>query len=205
METIKEANKFTFGLGIFLFASFGFTILLTGFEIKSTLGFLLGIYNIWQHGFVKDTSKWKVKPKLILIASIIVLLSVIGILQIIKTYNTQKKALSSKEVIEAVIKLSKEELPKAIGDSGDSCIKISAINEYTLEYLYKMNSKISELDSSALKSFTSGTRVILMDNLNKSNPDILNEYRKNKIVFRHKYLDIDGKIISIIEIKDSDY
>jgi hypothetical protein len=44
-----------------------------------------------------------------------------------------------------------------------------------------------------------------MDNLNKSNPVILNEYRKNKIVFRHKYLDIDGKIISIIEIKDSDY
>ena len=70
---------------------------------------------------------------------------------------------------------------------------------------YKMNSKISELDSSALKSFKSGTRVILMDNLNKSNPNILNEYRKNKIVFRHKYLDIDGKIISIIEIKDSDY
>lgn len=82
---------------------------------------------------------------------------------------------------------------------------MGVLYEYTLEYLYKMNWKISELDSSALKSFKSGTRVILMDNLNKSNPDILNEYRKNKIVFRHKYLDIDGKIISIIEIKDSDY
>ena len=57
METIKEANKFSFGLGIFLFATFGFTILLTGFEIKSTLGFLLGVYNIWQHGFVNDASK----------------------------------------------------------------------------------------------------------------------------------------------------
>jgi len=107
METIKEANKFTFGLGIFLFTTFSFHILLTGFDIKSTLGFLLGIYNIWQHGFVNDTSKWKVKPKLILIVSIIVLLSVFGILQIIKTNNTQKKALTSKEIIEAVIKRSK--------------------------------------------------------------------------------------------------
>jgi len=47
MGTIKEANKFSFGFGVFLFLTFGFTILLTGFDIKSTLGFLFGIYNIW--------------------------------------------------------------------------------------------------------------------------------------------------------------
>ena len=124
METIKEANKFSFGLGIFLFATFGFTILLTGFEIKSTLGFLLGVYNIWQHGFVNDASKWKVKPKLILIVSVIVLLSAFGVLQIIKTNNSQKKTLTSKEIIEEVEKLAKKELPKALGNNGDSIINI---------------------------------------------------------------------------------
>jgi len=37
METIKEANKFTFGLGIFLFATFGFTILFVGLDKKECL------------------------------------------------------------------------------------------------------------------------------------------------------------------------
>jgi len=205
MEAIKEANKFSFGLGIFLFVTFGFTILLTGFEIKSTLGFLLGVYNIWQQGFVNDASKWKVKPKLILIVSVIVLLSAFGVLQIIKANNSQKKTLTSKEIIEEVEKQAKKELPKALGNNGDSIINIFSINEHTLEYLYKMNSKISELDSSTLKSFESDTRIILKGNLNRINPEILNEYRRNKIIFRHKYVDIDGNIIGVIEINDSDY
>jgi len=185
--------------------TFGFTILLTGFEIKSTLGFLLGVYNIWQQGFVNDASKWKVKPKLILIVSVIVLLSAFGVLQIIKANNSQKKTLTSKEIIEEVEKQAKKELPKALGNNGDSIINIFSINEHTLEYLYKMNSKISELDSSTLKSFESDTRIILKGNLNRINPEILNEYRRNKIIFRHKYVDIDGNIIGVIEINDSDY
>ena len=205
MQAIKEANKFNFGLGIFLFATFSFHILLTGFDIKSTLGFLLGIYNIWQHGFVNDASRWKVKPKLILVVSIGLLFSVFGVLQIIRINNIDNKDQIGKKIIEAIIMRSKEELPKAIGENGDSCIKISAINEYTLEYIYKVNSKISELDSSTLKSFKLDARIILMDNLNKSGPEILNEFRKNKIAFRHKYADVDGNIISVIELNESDY
>ena len=205
METIKEANKFSFGLGIFLFLIFGFNILLTGFEIKTTLGFLVGIYNIWQQGFLNDASKWKVKPKLILLVSVIVLLSAYGVLQFMKTNNSQKKTLTSKEIIEDVTKLAKKELPKALGNNGDSIINILAINEHTLEYLYKMNSKISELDSSTLKSFVSDTRIILKGNMNKTNPEILNEYRRNKIIFRHKYVDVDRNIISVIELNESEY
>ena len=60
------------------------------------------------------------------------------------------------------------------------------IKENTLEYLYKINSIIAELDSAALKSFESDTRVILKGNMSKINPDILIEYRKNRI--RHKRL-----------------
>ena len=205
METIKEANKFSFGLGIFLFLIFGFNILLTGFEIKTTLGFLVGIYNIWQQGFLNDASKWKVKPKLILLVSVIVLLSAYGVLQFMKTNNSQKKTLTSKEIIEDVTKLAKKELPKALGNNGDSIINILSINEHTLEYLYKMNSKISELDSSTLKSFESDTRIILKGNMNKTNPEILNEYRRNKIIFRHKYVDVDRNIISVIELNESEY
>jgi hypothetical protein len=205
METIKEANKFSFGLGIFLFMTIGFTILLEGFDIKSTLGFLIGIYNIWQHGFVKDASKWKVKPKLILIISLIILLSAYGFLYIRKSSNSQNKIITRKDIIEGIVTLAKQELPKSYGDNGDSIIKISAIYENTLEYLYKMNSKIADLDSVTLKSFESDTRGLLKDNMKKCNPDHLNEFRKNKIIFRHKYLDIDGNVISIIEINASDY
>jgi predicted RND superfamily exporter protein len=205
METTKEASKFSFGLGVFLFITFGYTILLTGFDIKSTLGFLLGIYNIWQHGFVNDASKWKVKPKLILIISVILLLSAYGFLHIRKSSNSQNKFITRKDIIEEVVRLSNQELPKSVGDNGDSIIKISAINENTLEYLYKMNSKIADIDSVTLKSFESETRGLLKDNMTKSNPDHLNEYRKNKINFRHKYVDIDGNVISIIEFKSSDY
>ncbi len=205
METIKEANKFSFGLGIFLFLTFGYTILLSGFEIKSTLGFLIGLYNLWQHGFVNDSSKWKVKPKLILIVSVIILLSAYGFLHIRKSGNSQNKFTTRKDIIEEVVRLSKQELPKSIGDYGDSIIKISAINENTIGYLYKINSKISDIDSVTLKSFESETRELLKDNMTKSNPDHINEYRKNKINFRHKYVDIDGNVISIIEFKSSDY
>jgi hypothetical protein len=205
METIKEANKFSFGLGIFLFLTFGYTILLTGFEIKATLGFLVGIYNIWQQGFVNDASKWTVKPKLILLISVIVLLSAYGVLKIMKANNSQKQNLTSKEIFEEVEKLAKKELPKALGNNGDSIINILAINENTLEYLYKYNSKISEMDSSTLKSFESHTRILLKGNMNRKNPEILNEYRRNKLIFRHKFVDVDGNIISVIELNESDY
>jgi hypothetical protein len=205
METIKEADKFSFGLGIFLFFAFGLHILLIGFEIETTLGFLLGIYNIWQQGFLNDASKWKVKPKLILLVSVIVFLSAYGVLQIMKTNNSQEKTHTSKEMLEEIEKLAEKELPKAIGNNGDSIINIHVINEHTLEYLYKMNSKISELDSSTLKSFETDTKLILKDNINKKNPEILNVYRRNKIIFRHRYLDLDRNIISVIELNESDY
>jgi len=68
-----------------------------------------------------------------------------------------------------------------------------------------MNSKISELDSATIRLFKSNTREILKGNIKKNNPDILNEYRNNKLVFRHKYVDINGNVISIIEINASDY
>jgi hypothetical protein len=205
METMKEANKFSFGLGVFLFMTFGFTILLEGIDIKSTLGFLIGIYNIWQHGFVNDASKWKVNPKLILVISVIILLSASGFSHIRKSSNSQNEIITRNDIIEEVVSLAKKELPKSFGDNGDSIIKISAIDDNTLEYLYKMNSKIADLDSVTLQSFESETREIIKDNMKKSLPDHLIEYKKNKIIFRHKYLDIDGNVLSIIEINASDY
>ena len=96
MGTMNEANKYSFGLGIFLIMTFGFKILSLGFEIISTLGFIIGLYNIWQNGFVKDTSKWKIKPKLILIVSVIVIILLYGFLIIKKTNHSQIKTISRK-------------------------------------------------------------------------------------------------------------
>ena len=205
METIKQANKFSFGIGIFLFLTFGFTILSSGFQIKSTFGFIIGIYNIWQHGFVKDTSKWKFNPKLILLISVIILLLVYGFLLVKKINTPHSEPISRKYIVEQIEQQVKKELPRSIGDNGDSIMEILAINENTIEYLYKMNSKISEWDPPTIKLFESDTRAILIANMKKVNPNILIEYRKDKMKFRHKYLDLDKKNISTIEINASDY
>jgi len=75
----------------------------------------------------------------------------IWILYIRKSSNSQPKFIPRKDIIEEVMRLAKQELPKSVGDNGDSIIKITAINENTLECFYKMNSKIADFDSVTLK------------------------------------------------------
>jgi len=140
-----------------------------------------------------------------LFVAVILLISAYGFLKLIKTNNLQKKTLTAKEIVEVGVEHLKDKLPKAIGNNGDSCIKISAINDHCMEYLYKMNSRISKLDSLTIKSFISKFKLFSKDNLNKLDPEVLDEFRKNKIAFRYKFLDIDGNIIGEFEIKDSDY
>ncbi len=67
MNEIQPANKLTFAFGILLFSMYLPQIFISGMEIMTIIGLCLGTYNIWKHGFVNDTSSWKIKPIVFLI------------------------------------------------------------------------------------------------------------------------------------------
>jgi len=200
MEIRKKGNKFSFGIGVFLFLAFGFTILLSGFEIKAVLGFLVGVYNILQNGFFKDTSNWKLKPTIILIISILILIGSYSFFSLKKSNNIdfQKHSLIEKMVQDA------KYLPIDIGN-GDSIIGLTVVNKHTLEYRYKLNTNILDIDSSSLADFNTETRTILSNQIDTKKNEVKTEWKKNKIIFSHVYLDEESNLITIIKINPEEY
>ena len=140
METNKEANKFSFGLGVFLFFTFGIQLTFKEFEIITLLGFLFGIYNIWEHGFVKDTSRWRIKP--IFFVAFSLLTFTLAIVIIYRNKNNYKTTINIAKInmAEEIALRANKTLPMPMGTNGDSVMIINVINKNTLEYLYKLNS-----------------------------------------------------------------
>lgn len=66
----KKGSMFNFILGIFFIFSFGFSLYNKGLEIINTLGFIFGLVKIYEEGYNRDSSDWKIKP--------IILITVIG-------------------------------------------------------------------------------------------------------------------------------
>ena len=64
---MKKSNKLTFALGILLIIIYVPQVLVGGPQFMPILGLALGFYNIWKHGFINDTSSWKIKPLYFLI------------------------------------------------------------------------------------------------------------------------------------------
>ncbi len=62
MDIKNTPNKYIFGIGIFLCLTYGVSLVKGEMETVPVLGFLLGAYNVWNHGFVKDASSWDIKP-----------------------------------------------------------------------------------------------------------------------------------------------
>jgi hypothetical protein len=205
METIKESNKFSFGLGIFLFLTFGIQLAFKKIEIYTLLGFLFGMYNIWEHGFVKDSSRWRFKPIFFVVFSVVALSLAIGIIYYNK--NNYKAPINStkKNLAEEIAIRSNKKLPMPMGTNGDSIIKINVIDKNTLEYLYKLNVKISQIESATLNSFESDTKRSLLNKLNELDREIISEYKGSNLKFIHNYVDIEGNVIGIIQINTLDY
>ena len=64
---MKKSNKLTFALGILLIILYMPQVLVGGPQFMPIFGLALGFYNIWKHGFINDTSSWKIKPLYFLI------------------------------------------------------------------------------------------------------------------------------------------
>ena len=62
MEERQKSNKVSFAFGILLIILYVPQVLVSGPEFMSIIGIALGFYNICKHGFINDTSSWKIKP-----------------------------------------------------------------------------------------------------------------------------------------------
>ena len=203
MNSEKKANKFSFGLGLFLCFIFGIELLTSKSDIKETVGFLIGVYNVWQHGFERDTSKWKIKPIYMVIFVFVLFFVWIMLLKKLKTDNSSERD-ERMNVMEQLAH-AYDDLPVSIGNN-DSIISIKAVNDHTLlETKYKINTSIQDFDSSSRHKFNQATRVLLLKKIKSINPSERKILRRNRINFKHIYLDSNLQFITKLDINYSEY
>lgn len=197
----KESNKFSFGLGIFFIVVYGISIFFTGFEIKTSLFFLYGIYLVWQNGFIRDTSKWKYNPTKIILICSAATICLFVILLILRNLNSEGKESSKTDMLRDMAYKAKERLPMDLGN-GDSIIDVIAVNENTLKYEYKIQYSI---DSIKLQELEAEYKKLLYDRFRSFDNNTLNQWRKSKISFSHEFKDRNGKFAFNIFINSGEY
>lgn len=204
MEANNKSSKIFFGAGVFMCLSFGFSIIMLDSDIKNGLGFLVGVYNIWQNGFVKDTTNWKVKPIYFVIAIFILLIIVLNLKINSNSRGIDQSGKESKvRLIDQLVKI-KQTLPASIGNQ-DSIISLKAIGDNTLEYKYKLNTDIKEIDSLMKDEFILSMRKLLLDNIASKSKKEIDLLKKSYINFSHIYLDSNLNLITVIVIDSGDY
>lgn len=202
MNSSKKSNKFSFGLGLFLCLIFGSNFITNNADTKSILGFLLGIYNVWQHGFVKDTKTWKIKPIYMVVSIIVILIILFALFNNVKSKNNYENE-NKVRVVDQLANVNRD-FPISIGNN-DSIISLKAINDYTLETKYKLNTNIEDLDSSSINEFIKSTREILLRKIKSKNLSEIRLLRENSVNFNHIYLDSNVRLMATIVIRYSDY
>ncbi|MBM3186462.1 MAG: hypothetical protein FJZ67_09175 [Bacteroidetes bacterium] len=188
-------------MGIFLCLSFGGSALLTQPDTKSGIFFFLGVYNIWQEGFVKDSSNWKVKPIYFVLATFLILLGLWVYRFRDKIFNNELNV--EKKEIKFIDQLTtiNQKFPFSIGNK-DSVLSIKAIDDFTIEYRYKINVNSEDMDEKIKHNFIDETKNELMKNIALRDLREIHKLRDNKIIFKHIYLDSNLNEITTIVIDD---
>lgn len=203
MTPSNKSNKFIFGLGIFFILLLGLDLALYNtLSTKSVIYLILGVYNIWQQGFVKDTKSWKIKPIYFVFLTILI---VIGLI-VYKFNNKPKKQFQvhpTERVVDQLAKIN-QEFPISIGNN-DSIISIKPLNNFTLETRYKLNTNVLDLDSIAKRTFIEGSKEILMNKLKSKKESDLRLFRSERINFIHRYLDSNMRFVAEIIISSDQY
>ncbi|MEY2793558.1 MAG: hypothetical protein RJA76_1550 [Bacteroidota bacterium] len=203
MTPSNKSNKFIFGLGIFFILLLGLDLALYNtLSTKSVIYLILGVYNIWQQGFVKDTKSWKIKPIYFVLLTILI---VIGLI-VYKFNNKPKKQFQAHPTERVVDQLAKinQEFPISIGNN-DSIISIKPLNNFTLETRYKLNTNVLDLDSIAKRTFIEGSKEILINKLKSKKESDLRLFRSERINFIHRYLDSNMRFVAEIIISSDQY
>lgn len=203
MTPSNKSNKFIFGLGIFFILLLGLDLALYNtLSTKSVIYLILGVYNIWQQGFVKDTKSWKIKPIYFVFLTILI---VIGLI-VYKFNNKPKKQFQvhpTERVVDQLAQIN-QEFPISIGNN-DSIISIKPLNNFTLETRYKLNTNVLDLDSIAKRTFIEGSKEILMNKLKSKKESDLRLFRSERINFIHRYLDSNMRFVAEIIISSDQY
>jgi hypothetical protein len=201
MNSKKKSSKIIFGMGIFFCLSFGGSALLTQPDTKSGLIFFLGVYNIWQEGFAKDSSNWKVKPIYFVLATFLILIGLWAYRFRYKFFNNELKV--EKKEIKFIDQLTtmNQKFPISLGNK-DSIISIKAVDDFTIEYRYKIHVNSGDLDEKTKNNFIEESKNELMKKIALRDLREIHKLRDNKIIFEHIYLDSNLNEITTIVIDD---
>ncbi len=201
---MEKGNKILFALGILTILIFSNYILIVNITIKSIIALLSGLSLVWNYGFSRDTEKWKVKPKISLIITFILVLIIPLIFNQIhfnrsKTIHKLIFFNANKFVIE-----ENKKLPLVI-EENDSVIEAKLINSNTIQYLSKLDINRIDIDSIKLLNFVKEIKYNMTNKLKNQKKMVLNMLIKDRINFSYKYLDRAGKEITSIYISFAEY
>jgi hypothetical protein len=201
MNSKNKSSKIIFGMGVFFCLSFGGSALLTQPDTKSGLIFFLGVYNIWQEGFAKDSSNWKVKPIYFVFATCLILIALWAYRFRDKFFNHELNV--EKKEIKLIDQLTtmNQKFPISLGNK-DSIISIKAVDDFTIEYRYKIHVNSEDLDEKTKNNFIEESKNELMKKIALRDLREIHKLRDNKIIFEHIYLDSNLNEITTIVIDD---
>jgi hypothetical protein len=204
MELNKVSNKISFVFGLLLIFLYVPQLFMIGPQLLSIAGLCLGVYNIFTHGFIRDTSNWKIKPIYFVLASTLIIVIIIFV-RIPKPTIQEVNHKHDFEIrlIDQLLNVN-QKFPISMGNK-DSALSVRAIDDYTLEYRYKMNSNVNGLTDNEIKNFKDETKKILLDKITSQGTSNIENLHKNNINFTHIYLDSNLNEIGTIKIMSADY
>lgn len=204
MESSDKASKLQFGTSVFLCFVFGSSVILFDHDLKNGIFFLVGVYNVWQHGFVKDNSEWKLRP-IFPVIGVVVLLAVVLNFKINSRpkIKQQEPLETGVSVLEQLID-ENQKFPISMGNN-DSILSIKAKDDNTLEYTYKLNMDVKDIDSLEKDEFIVTTKKLLIDQIASRSFREINLLRESSITFSHVYLDSNLNLLTIVVVDSGEY
>ena len=201
---MEKGNKILFAVGVLIILMSSNQILLNGFTDKYFFGFLTGLSIVWKYGFARDTESWKIKPKISLIFTFILVLIIPFIFQKMNYENSKINHKSNFLNIKKFVFEENKKLPVLI-EGNDSVIEAKLINYNTIQYLSKLDINRNDIDSVKLLNFVKEIKYNMTNKLKNQKKMVLNMLLKDRINFSYKYLDRVGKEIISIYIGFSEY
>ncbi len=193
-----------FALGIFFIALAAYHIRTSGNSNATAFYLLIGCYNIWQEGFHKDVSAWKIKPGWILLLLLVLWAAFLFVMSALEKKKAPMPPKKKEPLIEQIVRKQQWFLPREIGEK-DSLLRIIATDETTIEYIYKMNVLAKDLQEETKDHFILKANQFLKGQLDSLSPPLKRQLKQNHIGFCHRFLDRTGHAIMTINLDSSEF
>jgi hypothetical protein len=193
-----------FVIGVSFLVLAAFQIKTKGHSTATSIYLLLGCYNLWQEGYRKDTSDWKVKPTPVLVLFFATWMALIY--GIVSRENARKQVLKKQEIpyIEKLARQYNFRLPSALNGE-DTLFKVDVRDENTLEFFYRIHKNTSVTKPDFKEQFMKKSYLLLKNKLDSLPSQLIKEYKENNLGFCHRFLDQHGEAFITIVFGPSDY